>query len=207
MDNMGETLFNKISEQPVDTNTKVKYLLNLVEGLSIMHQNNFFHCDITSNNILVDEDNIARFIDFGMSKLITNENNRWKASVSSPEWTAPNFVNLTSELNGQQLLNVDIYQLGLVFYFVLLEDKDFLAKRPTGPKSSDELYTFFETKVNEKITIKDDSYERFCASIMKFIKDNRMLNYEDFKSKPEQGSVCRMITIKQNFEMMLSTTS
>ena len=124
MDDMGETLENKLTGTiKININVKLQYLKNLVDGLFIIHENNFCHFDIKSINILVGKDNIARFIDFGTSKLITNPNTKW--TVSTEDWT-PRGGFMLGHLRGTQLLNIDIYQLGLVFYFVLLEDKKFL---------------------------------------------------------------------------------
>ena len=204
MDNMGETLENKLTgTTKIDTKVKLQYLKNLVDGLSIIHENNFCHFDIKSINILVGEDNIARFIDFGISKLITNTGTQWYGST--PDWTPPQEYKIVWPLRGAQLLNVDIYQLGLIFYFVLLEDKNFLKDRPIGDKTvSDDVYRFFNDKVEEKVMKTDENADilKFYMHITNFIRNNEMLNFENFKIVPEPDSECRMKTIKQNFEQL-----
>ena len=204
MDNMGETLENKLTGAiKIDANVKLQYLKNLVDGLSIIHENNFCHFDIKSINILVGQDNIARFIDFGISKLITNTGTQWYGST--PDWTPPNQATTLWRLRGKQLLNVDIYQLGLVFYFVLLEDKNFLKDRPTADKTvSDDVYRFFNDKVEEKVMKTDENADilKFYMHITNFIRNNEMLTFEKFQIVPEPDSKCRMNTIKRNFEKL-----
>ena len=207
MDNMGETLENKLTSAiQIEINVKLQYLKNLVDGLTIIHENNFFYSDIKSNNILVGEDNIARFIDFGTSKLITNANTRY--DTGTPDWL-PSMGKILN-LYGNQLLNIDIYALGLVFYFILLEDKYFLKDRPTHTVPSGELYRFFNDKVSEKaLKMEEDlgfvrlDITQFYNGIINFIRDNEMLTYEILANIPEPGSECRMKTIQQNFEKLL----
>ena len=206
MDNMGETLENKLAKKEgtkIDIKVKLQYLKNLVDGLTIMHENNFCHLDIKSINILVGQDNIARFIDFGISKLITKPGTQWYGAT--PDWTPPHEYKIIWPLRGKQLLNVDIYQLGLVFYFVLLEDKNFLKDRPTDDTTtSADVYRFFNDKVEEKVMKTDENADilKFYMHITNFIRNNEMLTFENFKIVPEPGYECRMNTIKRNFEKL-----
>jgi len=204
MDDMGETLENKLTGTiKIDIKVKLQYLKNLVDGLTIIHENNFFHCDIKSINILVGQDNIARFIDFGISKLITNSNSIWQGST--PDWTAPNQTVTIWGLRGKQLLNVDIYQLGLVFYFFLLEDNDFLKDRPTDDTTTSvDLYNFFDNMIIEKKIKTEENADmlNFYRHIMSFIRNNEMLTFENFQNVPAPDSKCRMNTIKRNFKEM-----
>lgn len=76
--------------------------------------------------------------------------------------------------------------MGLVFYFVLLEDKDFLKDRPTDnmPTSAD-LYDFFDDKVEEKVMKTEEN-----ADILKFYRDiieiMKCLSLRIFKMYPRR---------------------
>lgn len=43
---------------------------DLIEGLYYLHTHNILHKDIKPQNILLDENDVALFVDFGISKLI-----------------------------------------------------------------------------------------------------------------------------------------
>ena len=196
MDNMGETLENKLAKKEgtkIDIKVKLQYLKNLVDGLTIMHENNFCHLDIKSINILVGQDNIARFIDFGLSVWIKNV--RKDRNQFTKEWSPPN-IGVLFQLRTKELFNYDIYQLGLVFYFVLLEDKNFLNDRPIDDTTtSADVYSFLNDKVDEKVMKTDEN----TKAITDFIMKNEMLNFENFKNVPETTE-CRMKTIQTDFE-------
>ncbi len=95
--------------------------------------------------------------------------------------------------------------MGLVFYFVLLEDKDFLKDRPTdNSTTSADLYDFFDDKVEEKVMKTEENADilKFYRDIVRFIRNNEMLTLENFQNVPAPDSEFRMNTIKRNFEKL-----
>ena len=192
MDNMGTTLGNKL-KQHISIDMKLNFMRNLVDGLFIMHDNNYCHLDIKENNILIGSDNIARFIDFGMSNSITNPYVKWSGST---EGWYPKISGLYA-FNSYQLLNVDIYHLGLIFYFILLNDGDLIAKvneffENKSNATSEDFYNYLNSLVYDLVN-QGDVY--VYNKIIQFIKNNHMLDFE-FLNIAGPG---RMRQIRDNF--------
>ncbi|MGP1462896.1 protein kinase domain-containing protein [Tannerella sp.] len=65
----GCSLKSMLSEQTVLPESKVlKYVAQIGKALEFVHQKNILHLDIKPNNILIDKNDNARLIDFGVSK-------------------------------------------------------------------------------------------------------------------------------------------
>jgi serine/threonine protein kinase len=67
----GETLQSILSrtEQPLDENMIINIFTQILNGLSVVHQQNYLHRDIKPGNIYIREDNTAILIDFGAARL------------------------------------------------------------------------------------------------------------------------------------------
>lgn len=56
------------SRHNIDLNINKKYMLQLALGLQYLHQNNIYHGDLETRNILIDNENNIRISDFGLAK-------------------------------------------------------------------------------------------------------------------------------------------
>ena len=64
----GPSLYSYIENNGIDVNTAWKWMIHLIKGLKLLHDNNVVHLDIKADNIVIDEDLKPKFIDFGLSK-------------------------------------------------------------------------------------------------------------------------------------------
>ena len=65
-------LFDKINDNHnIPPTTILKYFQQILLGLKCMHENNLFHLDIKLENIMVDNDDNIKLVDFGMTVPIT----------------------------------------------------------------------------------------------------------------------------------------
>lgn len=65
----GNSLKDKLAKEGMLPETEVlRYIHQIGEALQFVHQKNILHLDIKPSNILIDKDNNARLIDFGVSK-------------------------------------------------------------------------------------------------------------------------------------------
>ena len=60
-------------EKKIDNVTILKYFQQILLGLKCMHDNNLFHLDIKPANIMVDNEDNIKLVDFGMTVPITEE--------------------------------------------------------------------------------------------------------------------------------------
>ena len=93
------------------------------------HETKIAHCDIKSENILLDKNDIAKLGDFGLSA-IKNATETSKSSVAAqpgqgtPRYSAPEVLR-GELLTISQLLPADIYSLAVVVFEVVTEEEPF----------------------------------------------------------------------------------
>ena len=90
------------------------YMSEILLGFSHMHDMDIVFRDIKPENILVDMDGHIRIADFGLSKII-RENERSHSFCGSPEYLSPEM--LQNEEGHDR--RVDIYCLGVLLYEML----------------------------------------------------------------------------------------
>jgi len=87
---------------------------HVLAGVYHLHSNLLFHRDLKSLNILVTCNNECKLTDFGMSKLVKDEDSfLHTANKGSPLWMAPEVK------SGNYSFPSDIYSLGLVIYEII----------------------------------------------------------------------------------------
>ena len=114
----GESLKYKINrEGKLDEATALQYTLQLCPALSEVHKNNILHLDVKPGNIIIDQNNQARLIDFGISKQYDDHGgltSTWLNSASSG-YAPP------EQYDGHPNLSqaTDVYALGATLYTML----------------------------------------------------------------------------------------
>jgi serine/threonine protein kinase len=69
------------------------------------------HRDIKSDNILINKSGVLKICDFGLSALLTREQNNRATQIGTPHWTAPEII--YGEPYNQK---VDIWSFGIFCY-------------------------------------------------------------------------------------------
>ena len=99
----------------MDAALAVALTAQLASALDHAHKHNIIHCDIKPQNIVLTEAMVPKIVDFGISRIVSNETMAFTASVVgsvhyfSPEQAQGLAVTAQS----------DIYSLGIVFYEML----------------------------------------------------------------------------------------
>jgi eukaryotic-like serine/threonine-protein kinase len=101
---------------PVDVNKAVRIVTGVAEGLRYAHEQGIIHRDIKPENIMIGEDGTPKITDWGLAKAIKDTKQTGLISFSmdfaAPEQLAPNKFGDTGPWT-------DIYQLGVVFYYLI----------------------------------------------------------------------------------------
>jgi eukaryotic-like serine/threonine-protein kinase len=106
-----------VDGRPLDARPQASILdtiitfMHVASGLRAMHQLGYVHCDIKPNNILVDDANNVRVIDFGQSCEIGTTKERIQGT---PDYIAPEQVN-----RQPVTIQTDVYNLGATLYWAL----------------------------------------------------------------------------------------
>ena len=115
-------------------NEKAKfYVVELVLALEFLHDNNMVYRDLKPENILLDDKGHVKLTDFGLSKILDEENDKAFTICGTPQYLAPEVL-----LKKGYDKTVDWWSLGCVMYEMLSGRLPFAIKR--GMKLSTRIY-------------------------------------------------------------------
>ena len=122
-------------------------MFKIFKGVEFIHGCNVVHRDIKSENILINEKGDIKIIDFGLSKLKTNDKKENK-TVGTPLYLPiESFVD--TKISYYDYVKQDIWSLGVIFYLLLFKEY------PYDVKDSESLepakYLFIQKLKNERI--------------------------------------------------------
>ncbi|KAK8849929.1 hypothetical protein M9Y10_018520 [Tritrichomonas musculus] len=108
--NLDESIQNKKL-----TNVDIVFTIyQIVEGMKYVHHRKIIHRDIKPSNILISSDGTIKISDFGISKLMSLDEQSTTGGVGTQKFMAPEIIN--EEKYDEK---VDVYSFGVLIYFVL----------------------------------------------------------------------------------------
>lgn len=146
----GDQLYDIImKEKQISEEKARKYFRQIISAINYVHQNSIVHRDLKIENVVVDQNDNIKILDFGLSNFYDNKN-LLKTFCGSLYFAAPEL------LHGQLYSGpeVDVWSLGIILYVMLC------GKVPFDDDSVRELQN----------KIKSASFE-FCSDISKKAKD------------------------------------
>ena len=112
----GESFENMLKFKQVTGEPALKkILLNLLDGLELVHDAGFIHRDIKPSNVYLREDGVPVLLDFGSARLALGVETRTLTSLVSPGYAPFEQYNATRESDKQGPWT-DIYALGATMY-------------------------------------------------------------------------------------------
>ena len=115
--------------KPMSWEEATDFLLPIADALSYAHKKGIVHRDIKPGNILITERRISMLTDFGIARLLENEEGQTLTGtgvgVGTPEYMSPE-QGLGREVDER----TDIYSLGVVYYELLTGRKPYTADTP-----------------------------------------------------------------------------
>lgn len=143
--------------------------LQVLEGISVCHDNGVIHRDIKEDNIFVDSDGRYKLGDFGVSKIL-KDSSRAESLKGTPNYLAPE-VYLG---RGGYTKSVDLYSLGIVLYRLLnYERNPFLPPFPESYFADDEDRAFERRMKGERAPLPALGGEAIGTAIVKAILDEQ----------------------------------
>lgn len=176
--------------------TRYKIAVGTARGITYLHEecrDCIVHCDIKPENILLDENYIAKVSDFGLAKLINpKDHRRWTMTsvrgtrgYLAPEWLAN--LPVTSKS--------DVYSYGMVLLEIVSGRRNFDVSDETGKKKfSTWAYEEFEKGCLRSIIDKNllDS-ELDMEQLEKALRTSFWCIHEQPSQRPSIGKVVQML--------------
>jgi len=97
------------SKYPIDDSLIVNMAMNAANGLSFLHSKHIIHRDVKTQNFLVNDVFAVKVIDFGVSRIIDNEQKM--TLIGTPIWMAPEVL-----ARSKYTEKADVYSFGLVLW-------------------------------------------------------------------------------------------
>jgi serine/threonine protein kinase len=111
----GSSLSSAIRNQPMSPARVVNIIGQVASALDYAHQHDFVHRDIKPSNIMLDPDDHATLMDFGIAKALGGTRlTQTGMAIGTPEYMSPEQV-MGSEIDQR----TDVYSLGIVAYEML----------------------------------------------------------------------------------------
>lgn len=113
----GETLSHAIKQNALSTAQKLRVAIQVAKALAYAHKNNIVHRDIKPGNVLIDKEENARVVDFGIA-LLTEDTDIMRSeaglTVGTLSYMAP------EQHNGAAFATSlsDVYSLGVMMYLM-----------------------------------------------------------------------------------------
>lgn len=122
-------LWLKLNNTPVK---KMETFLKVAEGVKALHSFGIIHRDIKPDNILVNDKNEVKIIDYGLSKIINySAITRTGDQIGSPIFMSPEQIKDSKRVDFRS----DIYSLGVILYYMIT-----LGKYPYEAETLEELF-------------------------------------------------------------------
>ena len=115
----GGTLTSHLEKCDLDNTTKNIIAINVLYSLKHIHEEEFIHRNLTSDNIILDSKNNPKICDFGDCRYpLESSKNRSREENPVPNWMPPEF--LSQETFTDKL---DIYSYGMILYQLYTNQK------------------------------------------------------------------------------------
>jgi tRNA A-37 threonylcarbamoyl transferase component Bud32 len=168
----GRNIEEKIQAEGKQTPKEAtRIVLEIARGLQAAHRAGVIHRDIKAENILVTNTGQVKLTDFGLAKDLNSELKLTAdgAMIGTPLYMAPE-IGRVKEIDGR----VDIYSLGVTFYYLLTgvqPFRGFSALEILSAKAHDKL-----KPPEEVLPDLPDEFRRVCG---KMLEKDRELRYKD----------------------------
>lgn len=179
----GGSLKDKVDcEGPLNESDAIDYISQVGNALSYLHSNNVLHLDVKPANILLDKDNRAILIDFGISKHYDEVGGQTSTTPTGISKGYAPLEQYKQDAITQFNPTTDVYSLGASLYFLL-----------TGKNPPDATDVYEEGLPAIQATITDITCQAIISAMQPRRKDRpqtvsefiKFFNNPDLQAKPD----------------------
>ena len=164
----GESLRKKVAKGPMAADALVDIAVQVADGLETAHQHGIIHRDIKSANIMVTEKGQAKVMDFGLAKVMGQEQlTREAVTIGTVAYMSP------EQVQGEELDQcTDLWSFGVVLYEMLTGELPF-----RGDTESIILHSVVEAEPKPLRQLRPDIPVELQKIIDRALKKNREDRY------------------------------
>ena len=121
----GKDLSTLVGDEPLNTRTLYRVLIQMAQVLAFLHSRLYVHCDIKASNVRITRSGAVKLMDFGvMHQLGTPSPGRLKGTLEylAPEWQRG------ASIDGR----ADLYSLGVMAYYLVTRRLPFKRNTPAA---------------------------------------------------------------------------
>ena len=174
----GGELFQHLRQFKYFPEEKVKFYASIIGlALEYLHKNGIVYRDIKPENILLEEDGYLKLIDFGMAKIL-KEDEKANSFCGTPEYLAPEII--TGEGHNRM---ADWWSYGTLIYEMLFGIPPFFCE---NVEKMYDLITKAELRFPKKFKVTDNAKDFLAKLLVKNQKERFGINggFEEIKKHP-----------------------
>ncbi len=111
--------------QKLSISQRLRLFIQVCEAVSYAHQRLIVHRDIKPSNILVDTQGVVKLLDFGIAKIIGDEQTATSNTIAGKNVMTPEFASPEQFHNQAVTTATDVYALGLLLYLLMTDSLPF----------------------------------------------------------------------------------
>lgn len=153
---------NAVKPGPMYTPDQCRlYFRDMILGIEYLHSQGVIHRDIKADNLLLDEDEVVKIADFGVSEILDPANDTITKNAGSPAYMAPELAALSSsttlkehaaskgiDVSSLSGKSTDIWSMGVTLYLLVFG---------VLPFRSHTMVDLFDKIVNEDVHIPEST--------------------------------------------------
>ncbi|KAL1922240.1 uncharacterized protein VTP21DRAFT_9779 [Calcarisporiella thermophila] len=173
------------------------YFRQMVLGFEYLHENNIVHRDIKPDNLLLDNNGVLKIVDFGVSEMFVQNNDRLTKSAGSPAFMAPELcVANHGEISGKA---ADIWSMGITLYCMVL------GRLPFTSTNIIELYESIRTAPIDIPSLLDPQLQDLLRRILE--RDpNQRISLQEIRNHPwvTENGTNPLTSTEENCSLMVT---
>lgn len=184
----------------------------IIEAISHADQHNIIHCDLKPANILINDENIPKVMDFGIARVLSEQKSKTDGFFGTPRYMPPEYIR-------EQTITAsnDSYALGIILYEMLTGRSVFVASNikliitkvlndslPLPSRFNSDIDAHFESvilkAIDKKLENRYHSTSEFNAAIDEYLKNQgAIVNQSSRKQDATIEFLLRRMKRKKDF--------